>query len=205
MSFEASLAAETLQKNEESLIEEAAADAIALAKAAAEMAKDAAQLVAQNPSLKHGNLDVSSESDILQKEMLRLIKMDFPVSPKSSGTAKTTAEEELLNQPSTVDEEISDSLESDFDLLESHHLKAKAVRSGRQTERRARRACAAEKAATAGILVKSGPSSRKKRASVQEVDYSDPLRYLRGTTSSSKLLSVSEEVELSAAIQAFSI
>lgn len=203
MSFEASLAAGKISKDEESLIEVAAADAIALAKAAAEMAKDAAQFVAQNPSLKHGNLDVSSESDILQKEMLRLIKMDFPISPKNPGTAKTTSEEERMNQPSTMDAEISDSLESDFDLLESHHLKAKAVRSGRQTERRARRACAAEKSATAGILVKSGTSSRKKRASVQEVDYSDPLRYLRGTTSSSKLLTVSEEVELSAAIQVF--
>lgn len=36
---------------------------------------------------------------------------------------------------------------------------------------------------------------------MQEVDYSDPLRYLRGTTSSSKLLTAHEELVLSAGIQ----
>ncbi|URE21116.1 RNA polymerase sigma factor [Musa troglodytarum] len=89
---------------------------------------------------------------------------------------------------------------SEIEIQEMCHSKGIAVRSGRQTERRAKRARAAEKATAGVINVKCGTSGKKKR-SFQEVDYSDPLRYLRGTTSTSKLLSAVEELELSKGIQ----
>ncbi|KAK9161095.1 hypothetical protein Syun_007436 [Stephania yunnanensis] len=75
------------------------------------------------------------------------------------------------------------------------------VKSRRRTERRAKRAKATEKASTNLISLNSGSSNRKKRAPLQVVDYSDPLRYLRGTTSSSRLLTATEELELSEGIQ----
>ena len=77
-----------------------------------------------------------------------------------------------------------------------------AVRSTRQTERKARRAKGLEKTASGmQSSVKTGSSSRKKRVASQEIDHNDPLRYLRMTTSSSKLLTAREETELSEGIQ----
>ncbi|MCI15927.1 RNA polymerase sigma factor sigB-like, partial [Trifolium medium] len=70
------------------------------------------------------------------------------------------------------------------------------ARSGRQTERKARRVRAAGKAATNVVSFKFGSTGRKKRVRTQEVDYSDPLRYLRSTTRATRLLTASEEVKL---------
>lgn len=77
--------------------------------------------------------------------------------------------------------------------------KSKAVRSRRRTERKARRSKAAEKAAASVVSVKSISVSRKKRA-MEEIDYSDPLRHVRGSTGS-RLLTAKEERKLSAGIQ----
>ncbi|MCE5167206.1 hypothetical protein HAX54_042447, partial [Datura stramonium] len=98
----------------------------------------------------------------------------------------------------------SDDLEpthEELELLQTQLLDGIAVRSKRQNERKARRARAAERAAANVVSVKSGSTGRKRRASVQDVDYSDPLRYLRGTTSTSRLLTASEEHKLSEGIQ----
>lgn len=98
----------------------------------------------------------------------------------------------------------SDDLEPttrELEDLQDELSRSISVRSHRQTERKARRARAAEKSAANVISVKTGSTSRKKRASLQDIDYSDPLRYLRGTTNSSRLLTASEETELSAGIQ----
>lgn len=55
---------------------------------------------------------------------------------------------------------------------------------------------------TAGVIsLKSGLSGRKERFTLQEVDYSDPLLCLRGTTNISKLLTAAEEIKLSKGIQ----
>lgn len=75
------------------------------------------------------------------------------------------------------------------------------ARSSRQTERKAKRVRATEKATTNIVSFKSGSTSRKKRVPVQEVDYSDPLRYLRTTTRATRLLTPTEEIELSEGIQ----
>ncbi|KAL7120750.1 hypothetical protein ACP275_02G140900 [Erythranthe tilingii] len=88
----------------------------------------------------------------------------------------------------------------ELELLDLQLSSSIAVRSKRQIERKVRRGRAAEKAAANVVSVKSG-SSKKKRSPVQEVDYSDPLRYLRATTSSTRLLTASEEQVLSEGIQ----
>lgn len=89
----------------------------------------------------------------------------------------------------------------EVELLEDQLSVSSAVRSTRQTERKARRAKGLEKTALGMPSVKTGSSSRKKRVPSQEVDHNDPLRYLRMTTSSSKLLTAREEHDLSEGIQ----
>jgi len=91
--------------------------------------------------------------------------------------------------------------QEEVELLEEQPSVSLAVRSTRQTERKARRAKGLEKTASGIPSVKTGSSPKKKRLVAQEVDHNDPLRYLRMTTSSSKLLTVREEHELSAGIQ----
>lgn len=85
-------------------------------------------------------------------------------------------------------------------LLQEELSQSIAVRSSRQPERKAKRARAAERTSAGVVSVKSGSTSKKKRTSMQEIDYSDPLRHLRGSTSS-KLLTAREERELSRGIQ----
>ena len=90
--------------------------------------------------------------------------------------------------------------------LEEEVSVSSAVRSTRQTERKARRAKGLEK--TAYMMqssVKTSSSSRKKCVASQEIDHNDPLRYLRMTTSSSKILTAREETELSDAIKCSSV
>lgn len=117
------------------------------------------------------------------------------------------SENGIVSDKSTApdcNKESSDDLKSEkqeVELLEEQPSASLAVRSTRQTERKARRAKGLEKAASAIPSVKTGSSPRKKRVVAQEIDHNDPLRYLRMTTSSSKLLTVREEHELSAGIQ----
>nr|XP_029116552.1 RNA polymerase sigma factor sigB isoform X2 [Elaeis guineensis] len=186
--MEATLATEALLTGEEAIIAAAAAEAVALARTAVEAAKDAALTIANDPSVKlEKSLDFSSEADILQLE-------------RSTATDTKPHEEHLAKDPSQ-DVDISNLIHNELEPQKMHYSGSIAVRSGRQTERIARRARAAERAASSVIPVKSGSSSKKKRSAFQEIDYSDPLRYLRGTTSTSKLLTAAEELELSEGIQ----
>lgn len=99
--------------------------------------------------------------------------------------------------------ESSHDLESDKKEVDVEEVSvSSAVRSTRQTERKARRAKGLEKTASCmQSSVKTSSSSRKKRVASQEIDHNDPLRYLRMTTSSSKLLTAREEQQLSEGIQ----
>nr|KYP53578.1 RNA polymerase sigma factor rpoD [Cajanus cajan] len=101
--------------------------------------------------------------------------------------------------PSEEESDVEPSLE-ELECLQEELSDSIAVRSRRQIERKAKRVRAAEKATTNITSIKSGSSSRRKRVSMQEVDYSDPLRYLRTTTSASRLLTPSEEIKFSANI-----
>ncbi|KAL8119435.1 hypothetical protein AgCh_016814 [Apium graveolens] len=101
-----------------------------------------------------------------------------------------------LEGGSDVDEPTAE----DAELLQEELLKSVAVRSRRQLQRKARRARAAKKTAATIVSVKSGATRQKKRV-LQEIHQSDPLWYLRQTDSSSRLLTATEEQELSQGIQ----
>lgn len=175
------LANESLLMSEEAIVAAAAAEAVALAKAAVKIANDAALMLR-----KSGNRQLEADSAHLARV------------PKTEGTG-IVGERDFCPR----DEELDDSgpTDKELELLQEQLTKSIAVRSKRQTERKFRRARAAEKAAASVVSVKSGSSSRKKRTSLQDVDYSDPLRYLRGTTSTTRLLTATEELELSEGIQ----
>eukprot|EP00262_Sarcandra_glabra_P022268 TRINITY_DN9827_c0_g1_i2.p1 TRINITY_DN9827_c0_g1~~TRINITY_DN9827_c0_g1_i2.p1 ORF type:complete len:570 (-),score=109.37 TRINITY_DN9827_c0_g1_i2:161-1870(-) len=200
--FGAALATETLFMREEAVIAAASAEAVALAKAAVEVAKDAALMVSNSPSMKSDKpVDFPSEADILLLERARLTEMERVGTIADSTAAETRPDEVHTIQFCIKDIGKPTPSDNEIELLHMQHSKSTAVKSGRQTERRARRAKAAEKAALNVISVKSGSSGRKKRSTVQDIDYSDPLRYLRGTTSTARLLTATEELELSEGIQ----
>ncbi|CAM8977371.1 unnamed protein product [Rhodiola kirilowii] len=181
----------------------AAAEAVALAKAALAVAKAAVLMVGISDSATSENKqsNFSSESDNIHLTRAQLIQIERESLLKDI----LSDDPQLTDDESIVDfVEESDQLEpakEELELLQMQLSESVAVRSKRQTERKAKRAKAAEKASASVLSVKSGSTSKKKRPSGQEVDYNDPLRYLRSTTSTSRLLTASEELELSAGIQ----
>lgn len=198
MHFEAAISKEFLLMDDEAVIAAASAEAITLARAAVEVAKDAVQMAATNSSVKSDKSEYFlSEVDILQIERVRLSRTVLVGSVDYSSTIKPV--EDNISQKNSTNKEIPSSTQNE--LQEIHQLKKDTVRSGRQKVRRARRAKLAEKTAVTVASVKNGSSGRKKRVVLQDIDYSDPLRYLRGTTSTSRLLTASEELELSEGIQ----
>lgn len=199
--FEARFAKETLLTNEEAVIAAAAAEAVALAKAAVKVAKDAALMASNNHSATIDNRPAifPSEYDTIQFKRAQL-SAQVGVVGDFVGTEIGLREDHSLVNTFKESDEMEPTVE-ELELLQVQLSESIAVRSERQTERKARRSRAAEKAAASVVSIKSGSTGRKKRASVQEVDYSDPLRYLRGTTSTSRLLTANEELELSEGIQ----
>lgn len=189
--FETILPSESLLTSEDAVIAAAAAEAVALAKAAVKVAKDAAMMTVHNSftksDIKPAFFPSEANKSVSDWAELEHVDVFSESGPESAGSDSP----EFGDVEPTHDE---------LELLQLHLSKSIAVRSNRQTERKARRSKAAERAATSVVSVKSGPTKSKKRAS-QEVDYSDPLRYLRGSTSNSKLLTASEEQELSEGIQ----
>ena len=191
----------TILTREETVIT-AASEALALAKEAVKLAKDAAMMISHHKSTKSS----STTSGMLSGDNLMFEKSQLTYPAEKVFTEAKVGEIGLggnfpVSDPlAEHDDDVEPSAE-ELEFLESQLSNIITVRSKRQTERKAKRSRAAEKAAANIVSVKSGSSSRKKRSSVQEVDYSDPLRYLRGTTSSSRLLTASEEKMLSEGIQ----
>ncbi|KAK3025050.1 hypothetical protein RJ639_044801 [Escallonia herrerae] len=205
--FHATLPTETLLTSEDAIIAAAAAEAVALAKAAVRFAKDAAMIVSHSKSSKPDREPafILSEADnsLLQRAHLAQLTETGQVGVLGGSEAAAAAgleENHLFLYPLEESDHV-ESTQEELEVLQAELSKNIAVRSRRQTERKARRAKAAEKAAASVVSVKSGSTSRKKRASMQDIDYSDPLRYLRGTTSTSRLLTTTEEQELSEGIQ----
>ncbi|XP_022964550.1 RNA polymerase sigma factor sigB [Cucurbita moschata] len=198
---ESSLAS-TLLTSEEATIAAAAAEAVALAKAAVKAANDAALLVNNsNSSRSVTKSQSSSRSNALHFKWDQFMESErADIIGEPVGVNNRPVEGDAL-EPSTAESDDMEPTSEELELLEDEFSKSIAVRSIRQTERKARRTRASEKAATSVVSLKSGSSSRKKRNSGQEVDYNDPLRYLRATTSASKLLTASDELELSEGIQ----
>ncbi|KAM1639263.1 hypothetical protein ACFXTN_008570 [Malus domestica] len=172
--FGATLATETLLMSEEAVIEAAAAEAVTLAKAALKVAKDVAILHMETKQVSRVGASMGAETAFVEDHFIQ-------------SAIKELEEVERTNE--------------EFELLQEQLSKGITAKSSRQTERKARRAKAAEKAAASVVSMKSGSATRKKRSSVQEIDHSDPLRYLRSTTHTSRLLTANEEIELSEGIQ----
>ncbi|KAL6008634.1 hypothetical protein ACLOJK_034148 [Asimina triloba] len=197
--FEAMLASEALITGEEAVIAAAAAEAVALAKAAVEVAEDAVRIARTIPTSKMEKTDdLLLEAELLHFERPMLIDSEQLITASNSTPVGNQLEEESA---SVKEGKNSSPTDCELELLQMQLSESIAVRSARQTERRARRERAAEKVASTVIPVKSASSTRRKRSSIQAVDYSDPLRYLRGTTNTSKLLTATEELELSEGIQ----
>ncbi|CAK9144807.1 unnamed protein product [Ilex paraguariensis] len=204
--FGATLAAENLLTSEEAVIAAASAEAVALAKAAVKFAKDAAMMVNYANSAQSDGRPtlLSFEAD---NSLFKRAQLAQPVEAAQVGVVgESRLDENQLEENYSLSYTLEDSddvepTHEELELLQAQLLKSIAVRSRHQTERNERRARAAERAAANVVSVKSGSNSRKKRASLQEIDYSDPLRYLRGTTSTSRLLTTAEEHELSGGIQ----
>lgn len=142
-----------------------------------------------------------SEADSFQLGRDRLTELGLLDMMNKSITPETDVLEGCTDPNQSKDEGIFSFSLRELDLRQAQDSENITVRSRRQSERRARRVRAAEKAANSVISVESGSSGKKKRSVAQEVDYSDPLRYLRGTTNTYKLLSANEELELSEGIQ----
>lgn len=200
------LALENSLASEEAVVAAAAAEAVALAKAALKGAQDAVMLVGCNNLKDSGNVgrDTLSEARTAPFESVHLAQ---PGETRRVGVCEELEGSEMkwsgssLFQDSLTDSDDVEPSPEELEILQSQLSNLIAVKSSRQSERKARRARAVERAAANVVSVKSGSTGRRKRASVQEVDYSDPLRYLRGTTSNSRLLTASEEQELSRGIQ----
>lgn len=180
--------------SEEAVIAAAAGEAIALAKAAVKFAKAAAQLLQSSHSLTFDKPNEhSSGDDILRSEFVQ--QFEFEKIDRSIRTAETIRQEGSFTQNQS-----EQTLISNVDVGELDVQEKVTVRSTR-TERRVRRGKMEEKDAAGVVSAKLGLNGKKKRAGFHEVDYSDPLRYFRGMTSTAKLLTASEEQQLSKGIQ----
>lgn len=213
-SMEVTMATETLLQSEMAGIEAAAAEAVALAKAAVKAARDVVAL-SEGQTLSESDYlkDFPSEADLLRIERARLTEMErleamnfsnrvqlFEThsekecdsqSSSSSNSTLALGREGNISQQNVANSSVSP-------LQKTYNITA---RSSRQTERRARRARASEKAASVASTILPARSARKgKKAVVSNGHISDSIRLLRDW-GSSKLLTASEEVELSRGIQ----
>ncbi|XP_057531558.1 RNA polymerase sigma factor sigB [Amaranthus tricolor] len=195
--FDTALAARLLIEDEEAVIAAAAAEALALARAAAKLAKDAALMAVSSQPTK----SASSSAQSVHLNGAKDLVGEHLGTMKNFESAGTSKREGNLTEDPVPEPDDMEPTNEELQRLEAELAESITVRSTRQGERKARRARASEKAASNVVTLKIGSNSRRKRTSVQEVDYSDPLRYLRGTTSSSRLLTANEELELSAGIQ----
>lgn len=198
--FDTALAAKLLIENEEAVIAAAAAEALALARSAAKFAKEAA-LMAVSVSSQSTMSESNSEGQSLHSNGKQLLASEQLGNVRYFESEGTSLREGYITQHPISEPEDMEPTNEELLLLEAELHESITVRSTRQGERKAKRVRASEKAASNVVTLKLGSNSRKKRSSVQEVDYSDPLRHFRGTTSSSRLLTASEETELSAGIQ----
>ncbi|PKA62575.1 RNA polymerase sigma factor sigB [Apostasia shenzhenica] len=196
--LEGILSRETLLTSEEAVIAAAAAEATALAKAAVEASEEAVQLLESKPSLKvEKSNDYSLNDESLKADFLKQMELEMISISSIPNKIETELDEGGVKLDESQDSIISNVMSHELKLWEKL-----TVRSKRQKERQARREKAVvDNNAGKFVSVKSGSSGKKKRAVLQGIDYSDPLRYLRATTSTAKLLTTFEEQKLSEGIQ----
>ena len=184
--FESTLASEPLL-NEEAVVEAAAAEAVALARAASEAVREVVQMVQNNnhqPVIRQNKgVDSYLANQILRTE----IQVNSP-----DGYANDALLEDLESYGIM---DVDGKLDDDAQYTENI-----AVKSVRQSERRARRTRAAIKAATiVRASQKTATSSKKKRLKGSSPSM-NPLGSLWKMTGR-RLLTAKEEVEFSEGIQ----
>lgn len=185
----ATFTTENLITCEEAVIAAAAAEAVALAKAAVQVAKDAAVMV-------------MADANTLMFETTQSYQLAERISViRESKADEIGLSEDHSSEYAFMEAHNIEPTNEELELLQEQIAANITVKSRRQEERKAKRARATERVAANVVSVKSGSSGKKKRSSMQDVDYADPLRYLRGTTSSSRLLTANEEQVLSEGIQ----
>ena len=199
--FGTGLATETLV-NDDAVIAAAAAEAVALARAAVKVAKDAAEMAKTYCFVKtETKFPVASTVDSFSSPWFLLTEKERADIIGDSFSDETGLREEYSTQYPTEESDCLEPTHEELALLQKQLSESIVVRSKRQTERKTRRARAAEKAAANFVFVKSGSACKKKLVPMQEIDQSDPLRFFRGASTSSRLLSATEENELSGGIQ----
>lgn len=198
----ANLDREMLLTSEEAVIGAAASELLGLAKAAVKAAKDASMMVNPHKSTKSDSTTVVSLPgvDDSKFEKNQIADLAQRVVRDSKLAEVGLGKNYTCSYPAVESNDVEPSAD-ELEFLEALLSKNTTVRSTRQTERKSRRTRAAEKAASNTVSVRSGPSSRKNQSSLKDVDYSDPLRYFRGATNTSRLLTASEEQALSQGIQ----
>nr|AKC88658.1 sigma factor [Geranium maderense] len=190
-SFEATLVKETCVTSDKAVITAAvaASEAIALAKAAVKVAKDAKALIVNNNQYDaESRPTILSEVNSIQSSWVQLTETE-----ESGAGASVERSREKSSDLEPMDEELK--------FLEEQISSTVAVRSIRQTERKARRANAAAKASAIVMPVNPRFTRRKKHGPTKGINYADPLRHARTASGGSKLLTAAEERELSAGIQ----
>ncbi|CAH9108214.1 unnamed protein product [Cuscuta epithymum] len=187
--------AEALLASEEAVIAAAAAEAVTLAKAALKVAKEVALLVRSSNSSRSADKHVGAADTTVFNRSEVVQPGEKRGDLKENGLR--WSESDIYDYNTMKSKPTHEELE----LCQVQFSNSITVKSNRQKERKSRRDKAAERAAANIMSVKSESTSRKKRAPVKAIDYSDPLRYFRGSTNSCKLLTSAEEQLLSEGIQ----
>lgn len=199
--FKAALASESLFSSDEAVIAAAAAEALALARAAVKVAKDAVRMFNDHGASKM-ELKSTPLPDASTSKLNQFTEAEWAgIVGDSAKLNLVQKEEDNFSQVLVEESEDQDPTSEELELLEEQFFHNIAVRSNRQTERKVKRAKAKEKVSSSVLRLNSGSASRKKRVSLPDIDYNDPLRFIRGTTSSSRLLTAGEELKLSEGIQ----
>ncbi|XP_062197518.1 RNA polymerase sigma factor sigB [Phragmites australis] len=184
--FESTLASEA-HLNEEAVVAAAATEAVALARAAAEASREVVRMVQNNneqPVVRQKKgVDNYLANEILRTEMESSIPNEY---------VNDVLLEDIEAYSIMGDEGVLDN--------DAQHTENIAVKSARQSERRARRTRAAIKAATTVRASQKSATSSKKKRSKGSSSSMNPLGSLWKMTGR-RLLTAKEEVEFSEGIQ----
>ncbi|XP_038992626.1 RNA polymerase sigma factor sigB-like isoform X2 [Hibiscus syriacus] len=195
--FGTTLGTKNLLTSDEAVIAAAATEAVALARAAVKVSKDVA-LMFKNYGSSKTEIKSVTDTSISKWAPFTEAKRSRIIGDGLKDVRKL--EEDHSERNSTKESDELEPTNEELELLEEQLSRNVAVRSKRQPERKARRTRAAEKAAANVASVKSSSTNKKGHGALRDVS-SDPLRNLRRTNGTSRLLTANEELELSEGIQ----
>lgn len=201
--MDATMATETLLQNEMAGLAAAAAEAVALAKAAVMAARDAVALSEGHTLPARGYLkDFPSEADLLRLERARLTEMEKSGIMKSLDDFKNKfSSSSHPANPLKRDCNISEGNLTNSSKCSLQKTSEITVKSIRKNKRRTRRVGASKNAESARIV--PDKPARKRKRSVSSVGYVSNSHGLIRKATYSRLLTAEEEVVLSQGVQDF--